>query len=238
MTLSDPPYEFAPLDSLELVVVAVQLEQGASLTRTIKPIADVIIHKLLLLASELRLHAYAPTCKALSDPPNEFAPFEYPELVAVAMQLVHTASLILTSILIAVVAAHALLLPVVLSLHAYPPTCKTLSDPPYEFTPKLTPIATDLVLQSKQDALRTLTTRPLAFDASHALLLLASELRLHAYAPTCKPLSDPPYDFAPKEYLELVVEAMQLEHGTSLTRTLKPLAVVAAHVLLLLALIL
>jgi hypothetical protein len=36
--------------------------------------------------------------------------------------------------------------------------------------------------------------------------------------------------------LELVVEAMQLEHRASLTTTFKPLAVVAAQVLLLLAL--
>jgi hypothetical protein len=53
MALSDPPYEFAPLDSLELFAVAMQLEQGTSLTRTLKPLAVVAAHELLLLALEL-----------------------------------------------------------------------------------------------------------------------------------------------------------------------------------------
>ncbi len=95
------------------------------------------------------------------------------------------------------------------------------------------PIDTDLALQLEQDILRTLTERPLAFDASHVLLLLALEPELHAYAPTCRALSDPPYEFAPSDHQVLVVSATQLTHGASLTRTLKPLAVVAAHVLLL-----
>ncbi len=51
-----------------------QLEHGVSLALTLKPLAVVAAHVLLLLASELRLHAYAPMYMALSDPPNEFAP--------------------------------------------------------------------------------------------------------------------------------------------------------------------
>ncbi len=93
-----------------------------------------------------------------------------------------------------------------------------------------------MAMQLEQGAALTRTLKPLAVVAAHALLLLASELRLHAYPPTCMALSDPPYEFAPKEFWELEVVAMQLEHGTSLTRTLKPIAVVAAHELLLLAL--
>ena len=57
MELSDPPYEFAPSDQSELVALAMQLTHGASLTRTLKPLAVVAAHVLLLLASELRLHA-------------------------------------------------------------------------------------------------------------------------------------------------------------------------------------
>ena len=74
--------------------------------------------------------------------------------------------------------------------------CMTLSDPPNEFAPK--PLfAKDLELQLEHVVLRTLTARLLAFDASHVLLLLAFKLKLHAYAPTCRELSDPPNEFAP-----------------------------------------
>ncbi len=90
-------------------------------------------------------------------------------------------------------------------------------------------------MQLEHGASLTRTLKPLAVVAAQVLLLLAAELRLHAYAPTCRTLSDPPNEFAPSESLELFVVAMQLEHGASLTRTLKPLTVVAAHVLLLLA---
>ncbi len=79
----------------------------------------------------------------------------------------------------------------------------------------------------------TRTLKPLAVVAAHVLLLLALELKLHAYAPTCRALSNPPNEFDPKESLELVVEAMQLEHGASLTRTFRPLAIVASHLLML-----
>jgi hypothetical protein len=47
----------------------------------------------------------------------------------------------------------------------------TLSDPPYEFTALEIKLELILVLQLKQDVLRTLTTRPLAFVASHVLSL-------------------------------------------------------------------
>jgi hypothetical protein len=138
-TLSDPPKEFAPkelLESLELVVSATQLEHGVSLTITLKPLTVVAAQVLLLLASELRLHAYAPTCRALSDPPYEFNPKELLEPVEVAMQLEHGVSLTRTLKPLAVVAAQVLLLLAdELSLHAYAPTCRALSNPPNEFAP-------------------------------------------------------------------------------------------------------
>jgi hypothetical protein len=59
---------------LELVVEAMQLMHGASLIRTLKPLAVISAHLLLLLASELILHAYAPTCMTLSEPPYELIP--------------------------------------------------------------------------------------------------------------------------------------------------------------------
>ena len=59
---------------LELVVEAMQLEQVVLWTLTARLLAFDASHVLLLLALKLKLHAYAPTCRALSDPPNEFAP--------------------------------------------------------------------------------------------------------------------------------------------------------------------
>ena len=65
MALIDPPYEFAPAAiakfAEELVVTALQLEQGALLMLTLNPLAVVDPHELMLLAVLLRLHAYAPT---------------------------------------------------------------------------------------------------------------------------------------------------------------------------------
>jgi hypothetical protein len=87
-----------------------QLEHGASLTRMLKLIAVVAAHVLLLLASKLRLHAYAPMYMALSDPPNEFAPYETLELAVEAMQLMHGASLTTTFRPVAIVASHLLML--------------------------------------------------------------------------------------------------------------------------------
>ena len=49
-----------------------------------------------------------------------------------------------------------------------------------------------------------------------------------------KLLIDPPYEFAPKELVPLVLKALQFEHPESLTCTETPLAVVASHMLLLL----
>jgi hypothetical protein len=57
------------LEDKEDVVTALQLAQGALLTITLKPLAFVEAHELLLLAEPLLLHAYAPTCRALIDPP-------------------------------------------------------------------------------------------------------------------------------------------------------------------------
>jgi hypothetical protein len=50
----------------------------------------------------------------------------------------------------------------------------------------------------------------------------------------CRALSDPPYEFAPKESLKLVVVAMQLEQVVLWTLTARLFAIDASHVLLLL----
>ena len=49
MALIDPPYEFAPTDTSELDVTALQLEQGALLMITLNPLAVVDPHELVLL---------------------------------------------------------------------------------------------------------------------------------------------------------------------------------------------
>ena len=74
--LTDPPYEFAPFESPLLVVKALQLEQGTSLTSSISPFTVVPLQALLLMLLEalLQLQAYAPMYTALTDPPYEFAP--------------------------------------------------------------------------------------------------------------------------------------------------------------------
>ena len=76
-TLINPPYEFAPKESLLLVLKALQLEHPESLTCTETPLADVVPHMLLLLLLEaplFQLQAYAPTYNTLIDPPYKFAP--------------------------------------------------------------------------------------------------------------------------------------------------------------------
>ncbi len=91
-------------------------------------------------------------------------------------------------------------------------------------------------LQFEHPESLTCTETPLAVVASHMLLLLLEEakLKLQAYAPTYKTLIDPPYEFAPKELLLLLVKALQFEHPESLTCTETPIAVVASHILRLL----
>ncbi len=49
MALIDPPYEFAPTDTLELDVTALQVEQGELLMITLNPLAVVDPHELVLL---------------------------------------------------------------------------------------------------------------------------------------------------------------------------------------------
>jgi hypothetical protein len=44
-----------------MVDIALQLEQGALLTLTLTPLADVAPHVLLLIELKLTLQAYAPT---------------------------------------------------------------------------------------------------------------------------------------------------------------------------------
>jgi hypothetical protein len=156
-----------------------------------------------------------------------------------ALQSEHAESLTCTDKLFADVAPHMLLLldEAMLKLQAYAPTYNTLIDPPYEFAPK-DPVPLVLkALQSEHAESLTCTDKPLADVAPHTLLLLllkAAVLKLQAYAPTYNTLIDPPYEFAPKDPVPLVLKALQSEHAESLTCTDKPLADVAPHTLLLL----
>ena len=113
--------------------------QLALLTETRTSLTSVAAQVLPLLPLvRLRLHEYAPMCRALIEPPYEIVPKEAPLLTTVsALQLTHGASLTMTLTLLTVVAAHvpALLADVSrpsFRLHAYAPTYKALMDPPYE----------------------------------------------------------------------------------------------------------
>jgi hypothetical protein len=218
-----------------------QFEHAESLTCTDKLFADVAPHMLLLLeAAMLKLQAYAPTYNTLIDPPYEFAPKDWVPLVLKALQFEHAESLTCTDKPLADVASHMLLLllleAALLKLQAYAPTYNTLIDPPYEFAPEdWVPLVLE-ALQSEHAELLTCTDKPLDDVASHMLLLLleAAWLQLQAYAPTYNTLIDPPYEFAPKDWVPLVLKELQSEHAESLTCTDKPLANVAPHTLLLL----
>ncbi len=158
-----------------------------------------------------------------------------------ALQFEHSESPTCTETLLAVVASHILRLlleAAKLLLEAYAPMYKTLIDPPYEFAPKDARLLVLKALQLEHPESLTCTETPLAVVVSHILLLLleASWLELQAYAPTYKTLIDPPYEFAPKDELLLLLKALQLEHPESPTCTETPLAVVASHILLLLLL--
>jgi hypothetical protein len=125
-TLIDPPYEFALNNRPPLVVTALQLEQAAPLTLTLKPLAVVAPQLLLvlLLAPWLTLHAYPPMYATFIDPPYEFTPKDWTPLVVTALQLEQAAPLTLTLKPLAVVAPQlllVLLLAPLLKLHAYPP---------------------------------------------------------------------------------------------------------------------
>jgi hypothetical protein len=69
--LIDPPRAFSEKELLPLLVRALQLEQGASLTLTMTPLADVASQVLLLglLAAILVHQALAPMYMTLIDPP-------------------------------------------------------------------------------------------------------------------------------------------------------------------------
>ncbi len=92
--------------------------------------------------------------------------------------------------------------------------------------------------QLTQGAWPTIALTPLTLVPSHALLLLllASLVKLQAYAPTYTALTDPPYEFAPLEPPLLVVKALQLEQGTSLTLSISPFTFVRLQALLLMLL--
>ncbi len=156
-----------------------------------------------------------------------------------ALQLEHSESPTCTETLLAVVASHILRLlleAAKLLLQAYAPTYKTLIDPPYEFAPKDELLLLLKVLQFEHSESPTCTETPLAVVDSHMLRLLleASWLELQAYAPMYKTLIDPPYEFAPKDELLLLLKALQFEHSESPTCTETPLAVVDSHMLRLL----
>ena len=74
--LIDPPKAFASQENKALIVEAMQLVQGASMILTLRSFVFVVSHSLLLLVDDPapKLHAYAPTCRALIDPPKAFAP--------------------------------------------------------------------------------------------------------------------------------------------------------------------
>ncbi len=158
-----------------------------------------------------------------------------------ALQFENAESLTCTETPLADVAPHMLLLLLearLLKLQAYAPTYNTLIDPPYEFAPKeLTPLVLQ-ALQFKHTESLTCTETLLADVSLHMMLLLleAKLLKLHAYAPTYNTLINPPYEFAPLDWVTLVLKALQSEHAESLTCTETPLADVAPHMMLLLLL--
>lgn len=158
-----------------------------------------------------------------------------------ALQLEHCESRILTDRALATVAAHllSLLLEVpLLKLQEKAPTYKTFIDPPYEFDPRDCPALELNALQFEQGEWPTLIDSALAEVIPQVLLLLLLEaalLRLQEYAPTCKTLKDPPYEFIPVE--ELPVPVVDANESTELefwTRTVIPLALVTPQELLLL----
>jgi hypothetical protein len=156
-----------------------------------------------------------------------------------ALQFQHAESLTCTDTPLADVASHLLLLlleTASLKLQAYAPTYNTLIDPPYELTPQDPPTLALKALQFQHAESLTCTDTPLADVDSHLLLLLldTAALKLQAYAPMYSTLIDPPYEFAPKDAVPLVLKALQFQHAESLTCTDTPLADVASHLLLLL----
>jgi hypothetical protein len=119
-----------------------------------------------------------------------------------ALQFENAESLTCTDTPLAVVASQLLLLlldAALLKLHEYAPTCNTLVDPPYEFTPKERRPPMLEALQLRHAKSLTCTDTPLADVSPHLLLLLLNSrlLKLHEYAPTYNTLIDPPYEFAP-----------------------------------------
>ncbi len=227
------------------MVKALQYKHAESLTCNETPLADVAPHMLLLLleAALLKLQAYAPMYNTLIDPPYEFAPNDAVPLVLKALQSEHPESLTCNETPLADVAPHMLLLLLegpLLKLQAYAPTYNTLIDPPYEFAPEDWVPLVLKALQFEHPESLTCTETMLADVAPHMLLLLlevARLLKLQAYAPTYNTLIDPPYEFAPEDWVPLVLKALQSEHPESLTCNETPLTFVDSHMLLLLLLL-
>jgi hypothetical protein len=76
MARIDPPQEFPPKILAAPLFEAMQLEQGAFVMITFRAIAIVNAHELVVKVLEpvFPLHAYAPTYRALIDPPYELTP--------------------------------------------------------------------------------------------------------------------------------------------------------------------
>jgi hypothetical protein len=95
---------------LLLLITELQLVQGALLTPTLKPLAVVAPHELLLLEKKLSLQEYAPKYKTLIDPPYKFADKESTSLLVKDLQLEQGTLLTTTLTPLAMVAPHELLL--------------------------------------------------------------------------------------------------------------------------------
>jgi hypothetical protein len=174
MTLNDPPNAFAREERPKIIVEELQLKQCTSRILALKPLAVVALHRLLLLAFELRLHVYAPTKRALIEPPIEFSRKELPEVV-LEVHLKQGTSTTLTLRPLAVVASHTLLLmEVLLKLQAHAPAWRALIDPPKAFAPKDCPETVVEAMQPVQRTLLMFTLRPLADVDALELLLLAA----------------------------------------------------------------
>ncbi len=85
---------------------------------TLSPLAVVVPHELKLLSALLVLEVYAPTCRALIDPPKAFAPSTIEE-ETVATQLKQGVLLMITFKSLAVKEPHEL-----------PTTVKRFPEPP------------------------------------------------------------------------------------------------------------
>jgi hypothetical protein len=209
--LTAPPYEFAPKDTLMVLLTALQLEQLELLTCIDTPLTLVPPQVLLLEAEMLELEQYVPTYSTLIAPPYEFAPREDLRALLTALQLEQLELLTCIDTPLTLVSSQVLLLEAaLLELKEYAPTYSTLIAPPYEFAPREFSRDVLTALQLEQPELLTCIDTPLTLVGSHLLLLAAVSLELKEYAPTYSTLIAPPYEFAP-------IASALLEFGSKLT---------------------